>query len=113
MPADTDDHLYVVNGFYAAMRSKYTSPGSSIYYYTVSWDAAGLSWADFRSKVLGATDPETAKGGSVRSEILQRWETLGLPSRPNVGDNGVHASASPFEALAERLNWLGATLARR
>jgi hypothetical protein len=27
---------------------------------------------------------------------------------PNVGDNGMHASASPFEALAERSNWLGA-----
>ena len=37
------DSIYVVNGFYAAMRSKYTSPGSSIYYYTVSWDAASLS----------------------------------------------------------------------
>ena len=24
-------------------------------------------------------------------------------------DNGVHASASPFEGLAERLNWLKAT----
>merc|ERR1711916_249593 len=24
-----------------------------------------------------------------------------------MGDNGVHASASPFEALAERVNWLG------
>ena len=27
-----------------------------------------------------------------------------------MGDNGVHASASPFEALAERLNWMGAKL---
>jgi hypothetical protein len=26
---------------------------------------------------------------------------------PNTGDNGVHASASPFEGLAERSNWLG------
>jgi hypothetical protein len=34
----------------------------------------------------------------------------GLKEVPNVGDNGVHASASPFEALAERLNWLGARL---
>ena len=32
----------------------------------------------------------------------------GLAAVPNVGDNGVHASASPFEALAERANWLGA-----
>ena len=33
---------------------------------------------------------------------------MGLKSEPNTGDNGVHASASPFEALAERANWLGA-----
>jgi len=33
-----------------------------------------------------------------------------LKAEPNVGDNGVHASASPFEALAERLNWMGARL---
>lgn len=26
---------------------------------------------------------------------------------PNKGDNGVHASASPFEGLAEKNNWLG------
>ena len=74
-------------------------------------------------KVLGATDPETAAegvfvclfvclfygddedyfvfAGSVRREILNRWQEFGLQSRPDVGDNGVHASASPFEALAE------------
>ena len=31
---------------------------------------------------------------------------------PNVGDNGMHASASPFEALAERNNWMGAPFAK-
>lgn len=102
--------IYVINGFYAAMRAKYTSPGSSIYYYSVEWDASELSWEDFRAKVLGATDPEQAASGSMRKEILQRWEALGLPSKPNVGDNGVHGSASPLEGLAERLNWLDETL---
>ena len=32
---------------------------------------------------------------------------MGLADKPNTGDNGVHASASPFEALSERNNWLG------
>ena len=108
MPAD--ESIFVVNGFYAAMRSKYTTPGSSVYYYSVSWDSTTLDWATFRASILGATDPETAAAGSMRSEICQRWEALGLASRPNVGDNGVHGSASAFEGLAERLNWLGATL---
>ena len=108
MPAD--DHIYVINGFYAAMRSKFTSPGSSIYYFSVNWSSDALSWADFRANVLGATDPQQAAEGSMRNEIFQRWEALGLPSRPTTGDNGVHGSASAFEGLAERINWLGASL---
>ena len=48
----------------------------------------------------------TAKG-SIRRTILDNYKTLGLKSKPNTGDNGVHASASPFEGLAERVNWLG------
>merc|ERR1719291_797411 len=89
------------------MREKYTKPGTSIYYYLLEWDAERLSWSDFRGKVLGATDPASASEGSLRKHIFENWKTLGLASEPNVGDNGVHASASPFEAFAERANWLG------
>lgn len=102
--------IFVINGFYMAMREKYTKPSASIYYYLVEWDPAKLSWGDFREKVLGATDPATAADGAVRKEIYTNWKSLGLASEPNVGDNGVHASASPFEAMAERLNWMGAKL---
>jgi nucleoside diphosphate kinase len=107
--AESND-IFVINGFYMAMREKYTKPGTSIHYYLVEWDPAKLSWEDFRGKVLGATDPSTAADGSLRKTIFSDWAKLGLKSEPNVGDNGVHASASPFEALAERLNWMGATL---
>merc|ERR1719305_1734488 len=106
------DPLYIFNGFFMAMRSKFTKPGTQIYYYSVEWDAAKLSWADFRSKVLGPTDPAEAPKDSLRGEILAKWEELGLKSQPNVGDNGMHASASPFEALAERTNWLGLPLSK-
>mmetsp|Transcript_8393 Transcript_8393/g.20747 ORF Transcript_8393/g.20747 Transcript_8393/m.20747 type:complete len:162 (+) Transcript_8393:790-1275(+) len=41
------------------------------------------------------------------AQSLTSTKKLGLGSKPNTGDNGVHASASPFEALAERNNWLG------
>ena len=76
MPSD-DQSIYVINGFYASMRSKFTSPGSSIYYFSVSWDAADLSWEDFRARVLGATDPETAAAGSMRANVLKEWESPG------------------------------------
>jgi nucleoside diphosphate kinase len=102
--------IYVMNGFYMEMRSAYTNPGEKIQWYTVSWPANALSWADFRGQVLGATDPATAPSKSIRREILDHYKDLGLKTKPNTGDNGVHASASPFEALAERINWLGASV---
>merc|ERR1712066_1081115 len=98
--------VYIFNGFFMSMRSKFTKPGTQIYYYSVEWDPRDLSWADFRGKVLGPTDPAEAPAGSLRGEILAQWKELGLAAEPNVGDNGMHASASPFEAFAERNNWL-------
>lgn len=108
--AEKESDIYIINGFYMAMREKYTKPGTSIYYYLVEWDPAKLSWGDFREKVLGATDPVTAEEGALRKAIFKDWKALGLKAEPNVGDNGMHASASPFEALAERLNWRSAKL---
>lgn len=105
------DGVYVMNGFYMQMRAAYCNPGEKIHWYTVSWPTDALSWGDFRGVVLGATDPSTAPAGSIRRTILDQYKQLGLESKPNTGDNGVHASASPFEGLAERLNWLGADLA--
>jgi nucleoside diphosphate kinase len=103
--------VFVINGFYAAMRSVYTNASAKIHWFDVEWSSADNSWANFRGQVLGATDPADAAEGSLRRTILQQYEALGLTETPNVGLNGVHASASPFEAYAERLNWLGADAA--
>mmetsp|Transcript_39318 Transcript_39318/g.83752 ORF Transcript_39318/g.83752 Transcript_39318/m.83752 type:complete len:375 (-) Transcript_39318:1678-2802(-) len=100
------DPVYIFNGFFMSMRSKFTAPGTEIYYYSVEWDSSALSWEDFRGKVLGPTDPATAPSDSLRGQILAKWKDLGLEAEPNVGDNGMHASASPFEGMAERCNWL-------
>lgn len=102
--------IYAFNGFFMSMRTKFTDPSVSIYYYVVEWEEETLSWADFRGKVLGPTDPVEASKDSLRGRIYTDWEKLGLTEVPNVGDNGVHASASPFEALAERCNWLEGVL---
>jgi len=104
------DGIYVINGFYASMRAQFTVPGECIYFYEVEWDPNRLSWADFRGKVLGGTDPKTADASSLRNAIFRDWKNLELTSEPNTGNNGMHASASPFEALAERANWLGASI---
>lgn len=101
------DDIYVMNGFYMSMRAAYCNPGEQIKWYSVSWPTDSLSWADFRGVVLGPTDPSQAPVGSIRRTILDKYKELGLKTKPNTGDNGVHASASPFEGLAERVNWLG------
>lgn len=98
--------IYVFNGFFMAMRNKFTAPGLAIHYYVVEWDAATLPWADFRGKVLGPTDPASAPAESIRGMIMSDWKELGLKTEPTTGDNGVHASASPLEGLGERANWL-------
>lgn len=100
--------VYVVNGFYAELRSRFTRPASCIVYYEVQWDPAALSWANFRGNVVGATNPNDAAAGSIRNLVLTQWQSLGLGWQPNTGENGIHASASPFEGLVEKANWLGA-----
>merc|ERR1719262_663264 len=100
--------FYVFNGFFMTMRAGYVKPGTCIYYYVVEWHPKDLSWADFRGNVLGPTDPADAPKDSLRGAALADWENLGLPGKPNTGDNCCHASASPFEGLCERMNWLGA-----
>ncbi len=97
---------YVFNGFFMTMRAGFVVEGTCIYYYVVEFDPKELSWADFRGKVLGPTDPKDAPKDSLRGAALANWKDLGLPSEPNVGENCCHASASPFEGLCERMNWL-------
>jgi hypothetical protein len=94
------------------MRSKFVGAGTSIHCYEVEWSPATLSWDDFRNKVLGPTDPADGPKGSIRRTILEQWKELGLTTEPNKGDNGVHASASPFEGLAEKINWLSKDLSK-
>eukprot|EP01038_Epipyxis_sp_PR26KG_P006788 gene6788-9298_t len=100
--------IYVFNGFFMSMRSKFVAHGTSIHYYVVEFSPSLLEWKNFRAQVLGPTDPFSAPAESLRGSILKNWKSLGLSYEPNVGDNCVHASASPFEGLAERMNWLKA-----
>jgi len=98
--------LFTFNAFFMEMREKFVNPSVTIHYYVVEFDAELLSWSDFRGKVLGPTDPASAPSDSLRGSLYTTWEEYGLAAQPNTGDNCVHASASPFEGLAERMNWL-------
>jgi hypothetical protein len=109
-PSDASKELYVFNAFFMSMREKFVGANDSIHCYEVEWNADKLKWEAFRGELLGPTDPNDAPAGSIRKTILEDWKELGLTAEPNKGDNGVHASASPFEGLAEKTNWLGASI---
>jgi len=107
MEFEAGSPVYVFNGFFPAMQIKYTASGCSIWYFVVSWKPSSLSWGDFRGKVIGATKASEAAEGSIRhSAWKSKLQELGLSQ----DDNTVHASASPFEGLSERCNWLGTSL---
>ena len=99
--------IYSFNCFFTAMRNKFCGPDNSIFYYNVEWPGEGhMDWIDFRGKFIGPTNPATADPSSLRGHIAANWEALGLKGECSMGDNGVHASASPLEGLSEKMNWL-------
>jgi nucleoside diphosphate kinase len=106
-----EQQVYVINGFYATMREEYVAKSALVSWYIVSWPETSVSWADFRAKILGATDPTAAESSSIRAKILASHTSMKLPFVPNTGKNCLHGSASPLEALNERRIWTGASVA--
>ena len=102
--------LFCINGFFMAMRAEYLADNASVHYFLVEWDNAAMSWSDFRKNVIGGTNPSFANETSLRSLMNARWEDLGLARPLDMMRNGLHASASAFEALVERSIWLGVAL---
>jgi hypothetical protein len=99
--------FYVFNAFFMTMRSKFVTPPTlTIYCFEIEFHSQQLSWSKFRNEILGPTDPKDGPPSSLRRLIFDQYQALGLSSLPNKGDNGVHASASPFEGLCEKMNWL-------
>lgn len=105
-----EQDVYVMNAFYGSMRSVYTHEASSVVYFHIRFSERDLSWSEFRSEVIGATDPAKAHPKSLRASIYANYKALGLEKVPDLGENGVHASAGPVEGLRERMVWLGRTL---
>ena len=64
--------IYVINGFYMSLREKFTKSNVVIHCYEVLWDAKYLSWREFRSNVIGCTDPSKAAEGSLRRQIYDK-----------------------------------------
>jgi len=100
------DH-FIVNGFYQELHNNYVKSGKEVKWFVVKWKPENLSWRKFRQDIIGEVDPAMAKPGSIRRDFYDNWQELGLASQPDTGSNVIHGSASPVEAMWERLNWMG------
>jgi hypothetical protein len=63
--------IYVFNGFFMAMRSKFVTPGTSIHYYVVDFDAEKLSWA-------GTTYTTAATELTLSRNTARFWYTYAI-----------------------------------
>lgn len=98
--------IIVLNGFYPSIREIYTDRDGVVRCFLMEFDGDMLPWKRFRADVIGATDPSRAVAGSIRGDLLNSAADFGLAM--SARDNVIHASASPFEAFAERAIWLPA-----
>eukprot|EP00760_Papus_ankaliazontas_P026412 PhM_4_TR3036/c0_g1_i3/m.93687 len=98
-------NLWVVNGFYAALKERFCAEDARTTFMVVSWSEDICSWKHFRENVLGETDPAAAFDGSLRHRIRDMWKKLKLASEPTFQHNCLHGSAGPLEALQERFIW--------
>ncbi|VGO22941.1 hypothetical protein [Pontiella sulfatireligans] len=88
---------YCINAFYPSMEANLYDEATEIDYYVVEFDPGQVSWADFRKKILGATNASNAVPESLRGQLYSEYP-VEFPGR----DNFVHGSAGPFEGFVER-----------
>jgi len=92
-----DDIIHIFNGFHPRQLKHFTISGRSIVVFSLS---SNISWSEARNDFIGSTNPENAKKGSLRRELLDNMSTFSLPE-VSQSFNGVHLSAGPVESLVE------------
>jgi hypothetical protein len=92
----------VLNPFHAYQLVPYVRKGGALILFECR---SNLSWADLRTKLCGATNPEKADAGSVRAELLKNKAATGMVA-VNLSSNGVHMSAGPLEGMVELQRFL-------
>ncbi len=95
------EEIYLVNGFHPRQLDHFTRQGRNIIVFILT---GNTDWNIARNDFIGKTNPQEAKPGSIRHELLLRKEMLGLEA-VNSSWNGVHLSAGPVEALVEIIRY--------
>jgi hypothetical protein len=88
--------VYILNGFNPFQLSFFTDPGRYLIVFSLYTET---DWSVLRNRMIGTTNPYNADTESLRAEILRIKDRIGVEINP--GQNGVHLSAGPVEALAE------------
>lgn len=96
-----DAERYVINGFYPAIRDAYLAPTAAVQLMLLDFE---MSWREFHETIIGDEHPGTALEESIRGYLYDRAGALEMLIDPV--DNILHASASPLDALAEKMIWL-------
>lgn len=96
-----EEDIYLFNAFYPQMLRHYTRASARIYVFVLR---GSNSWKSVRDGFIGTTNPSTALAGSIRRELLDRKEELGMPVI-SANLNGAHLSAGPIEGLVELLRF--------
>jgi hypothetical protein len=60
--------------------------------------------------IIGNSDPSKANSKSIRGQAYSNYKEYGLLSQPSHLNNIIHASASAFEGMVERLIWVNGTV---
>lgn len=96
--------VYVLNGFYPSIREIFTQSSARMLLMVLAFDERHLPWRRFRNDLIGTTNPAQAAAGSIRGSLYRRQAEFGISV--TYRENVIHASASSFEALTEKLLWL-------
>ena len=65
--------IFVINGFYPEMKSQYTKPEASVYFFTVGFNDSQLTWTDFNRNIIGDDNPKEAGLFTLRGQLYLNW----------------------------------------
>lgn len=106
MRAKLQEPIYLVNGFYSAMKAEYEHPDTAVTFMALEWDEQATPYASFLRDIIGDCDPAKAAPGSIRGDIFENWEDMGLAAAPDRAHNILHVSCSAMEGMVDRITWL-------
>jgi hypothetical protein len=96
-------NILLVNGFHPEQLFHYTNPSHKIVLLLLHSNTA---WSVLRNEMVGASFPENGTPDSIRGALYTHPKEYGFES-VTIGNNCVHLSAGPFEAMFEIVNFFG------